>query len=85
MRYLTVAVSPEGRIYLTIRTLTPFLEADERDYSVTELPVVMAIISRELGKEIDALKLPRIEGEMLSDFDVPVGAVSVYRLQDGEC
>ncbi len=84
MRYLTVAVSPEGRIYLTIRTLTPFLEADERDYSVTELPAVMATICQELYKDIDALKLPRIEGEMLSDFDVPVEAVSVYRLQDGE-
>ena len=84
MRYLTVAVSPEGRIYLTIRTLTPFLDAKEDEYSAGELPVVMDKIRKELTKDIDRLGLPRIEGEMLSDFEVPVEAVSVYRLQDEE-
>ena len=84
MRYLTVAVSPEGRIYLTIRTLTPFLEAKELDYSASELPTVMKKIELELKDDIDQIGIPRIEGEMLSDFEVPVEAVSVYRLQDEE-
>jgi len=68
MRYLTVAVSPEGRIHLTIRKLTPFLDAEEHDYSASELPVVIETVRRELEKDIDGMGIPRIGAELPEDF-----------------
>ena len=68
MRYHTIAVSPEGRIHLTIRTLTPFLDAEELDYSAAELPVVMGVMEQELTKDIEQIGLPRIEPMLPEDL-----------------